>query len=217
MMIAVRGRAVRRVGAATVVLLAPLASCGGREVGLPAVESVPPPPFATTPADLAESPQLAAVPLRDTAGLLPDEPPASTEYLAAALARAAQEVPTPTTFNRISIYDDDVFLTWLDPSTPGRSISASYYGAEAGWYVSEPRFDEEPGYSVDGLDATVPTRLRDAIQQRYPQLVVTSVDLRVGTSYGFGLVWDVELTDARGTLASVYAELDGTIIAVDSW
>ena len=216
MMTAVRGRVAWRAGV-VVALLAPLAACGGREVTLPALESVPPPPFATMPEDLADSPQLDAVPLRDTAGLLPDDVSAATELLAPALARAAQEEPTPTTFNRISIYDDDVFLTWLDPANPSRSISASYYGDDDSFYVSEPRFDDQPAFTIDGLDTDVPTQLREAIEQRFPQLVVTSVDLRIGTSYGFGLVWALELTDARGTLASIYADLAGAIVAVDTW
>ena len=217
MMIAVRGRAVWGRGATVVALLASLVACGGREVTLPPLDSVPPPPFATMPDDLADSPQLEAVPLRDTAGLLPDDVSAATELLAPALDRVAREAPTATTFNRISIYDDDVFVTWLDPANPSRSISASYYGSDDSFYVSEPRFDDQPGFTIDGLDPEVPTRLRVAIESRFPQLLVTSVDLRVGTSYGFGLVWDLELTDARGTLASVFADLDGEIVAVDTW
>jgi hypothetical protein len=191
-------------------------SCGGREVTFPDLAVVEAPPFVERPVDPRESAQLDALPVRDTAGLVPDSASASAALLAPALARAAELDPAPTRFNRISIYDGDVFLTWADPAAANRSVSASY-DADGGWYVSEPRFDDEATFTLERVDVGVPARLVAAIEERHPHVRVTSIDLRVGLSYGFGLAWYVEVTDARGTLATVFADLDGTILAVDGW
>jgi hypothetical protein len=34
-------------------------------------------------------------------------------------------------------------------------------------------------------------------------------------SYELGLCWNLNVVDARGSLATVFADLDGTVIAVD--
>jgi hypothetical protein len=70
-------------------------------------------------------------------------------------------------------------------------------------------------YRLDGVDVAAPGRLVAGIEGRFPSRAVTSIDLRVGLSYGFGLVWYVEVDDARGQLAIVFADPDGTIVAVD--
>jgi hypothetical protein len=192
-----------------------LAACGGREVTTPDLDAVPPPTFASMPTDLADAPQLAAVPVRDTAGLPPDVESASPALLPAALAELATLDPPPRELVRVSIYGGDVFLEWRDPTAAGRQISASY-DASGGFYVSDPRFGEDEAFTVALVDPAVPARLVDAIERRIPSARVTSLDLRVALSYGFGLVWYVELRDARGTLSTVFAELDGAIVAVDA-
>lgn len=197
-------------------------ACGGREVDLPKSDDVAAPTFATVPADLTDSPQLAALPLRDTAGLPPDLPSAMASALPAAVAAVMRVEPRPERFTRVSVYDTNVFLSWVDPTTPNRSYTAVYYPgseeqAEDELYVSGPDFDEEESYALDGVDLTIPDRLVAAIEARFDdEVVVTDVDLRVGLSYGFGLVWNLGVDDARGHLATVYADLDGAIVGVDS-
>jgi hypothetical protein len=199
-----------------VIVALVVGGCGGREVGIPAAEVVLAPSFATLPDDLAASSQLDAIPERNTAGLVPDVERAAVALLPDALAWAAALEPPPREFVRISVYDRNVLLEWRDPTTAGRQISAGY-DADGSVYVSEPRFGEDEPFSVADLDVTVPARVAEAIERRVPAARVTSVDLRVALSYGFGLVWYVQLTDARGTLATVFADLDGAIVAVDAW
>jgi hypothetical protein len=192
-----------------------LGACGGREVTTPELDAVPAPTFVSIPDDLADAPQLAAVPVRDTAGLTPTDASATTDLLPAALAELAALEPPPQELVRVSIYDGGVFLEWRDPTAAGRQISASYDGD--GLYVSDPRFGEDEGFPVGLVDSDVPARLVEAIERRIPSAHVTGLDLRVALSYGFGLVWYVQLSDARGTLATLFAELDGAIVAVDAW
>lgn len=214
---------LRRAWARTIVVVtaAPLAisACGGREVALPLAERVAAPTFATVPADLADSPQLAAMPLRDTAGLAPSGSSALATELAAAVSAVMSEAePRPERFIRVSVYDRNVYVSWLDPASPNRSYSAVYYPGDGDeLYVSGPDFTQEESFSLEGVDLTVPARLVSAIEQRFAgDLVATDVDLRVGLSYGFGLVWNISVDDARGHLATVFADLDGAIVAIDS-
>lgn len=198
-----------------------LTACGGRAVGLPTPDDVVAPTFATLPADLAASPQLAALALRDTAGLAPEALSALATQLPAAVAAVMEVEPRPSLFTRVSIYDRSVFFSWKDPSGSNRSSNAVYYPQEAPQseelYVSGPDFDDEPSFSLDGVDLTVPAALVDAIERRFHgTVIVTDIDLRVGLSYGFGLVWNLGVADARGHLATVFADLDGAIVAVDT-
>jgi hypothetical protein len=203
------------VGAGVVVGMV-VGGCGGREVTMPAIEAVPAPTFATLPDDLAASPQLAAIPQRNTAGLVPDVEEVAAALLPAALDHAAALTPPPREFVRVSVYDRNVLLEWRDPTTAGRQVSAGY-DTDGRFFVSEPRFGEDEPFSMADVDLAVPVRLVEAIERRTPTARVTSLDLRVGLSYGFGLVWYVQLTDARGTLATVFADLHGAIVAVDAW
>jgi hypothetical protein len=183
---------------------------------LPEPEQVPARTFITVPADLADSVQLAAMPIRDTAGLPPPEESASTDMLAVAIDALAQLDPAPTTLTRLSIYDGYISVTFPDPENANRSISASYREGEP-LYLSEPRFDESVPYDIVSVDPAVPDRLKRAIEQRFPQVRVTDLDLDRGLSHEFDLVWYVSVDDARGQLATVYADLDGAIVAVDQW
>ena len=190
-------------------------SCGGREVDLPAPADVPPPSFVSIPEDLAESVQLAAVPIRDVAGLEPSNPSAATEWLPDALVALGRLDPSPTTLSRLSVYEESVHFTFPDPTVPGRSISAIYRSGEP-LSVSEPQFDDSEQFPLDEVDPMVPQRIREAIERRFPLLHVTDFDLTPGLSYGFGLVWYVSVDDARGGLATVFVRLDGAIVAIDA-
>ena len=79
-----------------------LAGCG-RAVSLPDADAYPAPVPAATREDPADSLQLEAVPVRDTAGLAATEPSADTALLGAGLAALRAAVPGVTAFDRISV------------------------------------------------------------------------------------------------------------------
>jgi hypothetical protein len=192
-----------------------LAGCGGgRTVEVPGADAFTAPTFQTVPDDLADSPQLDALIPRDTAGLEPTSESARGGLLPEALDALLALDPAPTALTRLSIYSDSVYFTYLDRGIAGRSVSAVYRAADD-FYISEPSYDDSTTYPVDLVDRDVPSRLIDAIEQRFPHTRVTRVDLEPGLSYDFGLVWYLAVEDARGTLATVFADLDGAIIAVD--
>ncbi len=103
-----------------------LAGCG-RGISLPDAEAYPAPVAAATREDPADSLQLEAVPVRDTAGLEATEPSADADLLASGLAALQAAVPGVTSFDRISVYGDSLFVGFAVPDQPGRSASASYF------------------------------------------------------------------------------------------
>ena len=183
---------------------------------MPEPAAVPRPTFLDVPDDLGESFQLAAIPVRDVAGLAPPEDGAATEWLPDALAALASIDPVPTTLSRLSVYEDSVHFSFPDPEVPGRTLGGYYRDGE-GLRISEPRFDDSPTYELALVQPDVPTRIRDAIEARFPTVTVTDFELSPGLSYEFGLVWYITVADARGTLATVFADVDGAIVAVDEW
>jgi hypothetical protein len=191
-----------------------LTGCGARAVSLPDLASVTAPTLAPRPADPGDSPQLAALVARDTTGLPPNEPSAAGALLPAALDALRAEVPAANEFERISIYDDQVYFTFADPTVAGRAVSATYSSGD-GLRVFTPQLSTDDTYTLDGVEPAVPARLVAGIERRFPTVHVTDLDLRRSLSYGFGLVWYVRVQDARGELATVFADLDGTVVAVD--
>jgi hypothetical protein len=192
-----------------------LCGCGARAVGLSDLTAVTAPTLAPRSVDVAASAQLGAIQLRDTGGLLPTEPSADGGLLPPAVDGLRAQIPAARDFERISVYDDSVYLTFADPAGPGRSISATY-SATDGLRVFDPQPSTDDTYPLDGVDVAVPARLVAGIEHRFPTLHVTDLDLRRSLSYGFGLVWYVNVQDARGRLATVFADLDGTVVAVDA-
>ncbi len=57
--------------------------------------------------------------------------------------------------------------------------------------------------------------LIDGLIERYPTLQIDTPRFDIGLSYGLGLAWRIELNDARGRLATVWAEPDGRVVAVE--
>ena len=114
------------------------------------------------------------------------------------------------------MYGDSLFVGFAVPDQPGRSASASYF-PDGRLNVSDPSPSREETYTLDGVDVSAPGRLVRGIEARFPGVHVTSVDLRVGlSSPNFGLEWYLDLADARGDLATVFADPDGTVVAVDA-
>ncbi|HEY4610064.1 MAG TPA: hypothetical protein VIH06_12685 [Ilumatobacteraceae bacterium] len=203
----------RWVVAAFVVVT--LAGCDeARTVTVPDAAEVVRPDFEALPDDLADSRQLEALTPRETAGLEPDVASAAGSLLPDALAALAALDPKPSALSRLSIYNDSVYFSFLDRGITGRTITAVYRSADD-FSISEPRFDESATYAIAAIVPDVPQRLIDAIEARFPQTRVTGLDLDAGSSYDFGLVWNIDVEDARGRLATVFADPNGAIVGVD--
>lgn len=184
-------------------------------MSLPEVGQIVVPTFVTLPADLSRSPQLDALTARDTADLPPPlEEVADPSLLPAALAALRAMPDAPTLLTGLSIYNDRVYFSYEDRGISGRSVTVIYRGPDD-VYVADPTYNDEPTFAVDLVDDAVPAALVDALAKRVPNAIVSSIDLGVSGSYGFRLVWNLRLEDARGSSATVFADLDGAIIAVD--
>jgi hypothetical protein len=191
-----------------------LVGCSGTTVHVPAPGAIAIPTFQTLPDDPSRSPQLDALEARDTAGLELDDESAAAGLLPTALAALVASADAPTKLSRLSIYADSVDFTYEQSGINGRSVTAVYRPGEE-MYFGTPTYDDSPTYAIDVIDPDVPAKLVTAIESRVPNGKVTNIDLDVSSSYGFGLVWNVEVADARGSLATVFADLDGAIVAVD--
>jgi len=191
-----------------------LGACSDTTVHAPAPGAIPIPTFQTVPDDLSRSPQLQALQPRDTAGIQFDDDGAAADLLPAALAALGASDDAPKKLSRIAIYAESVDFTYEQNGINGRSVSAIYRPGEE-MYFGDPTFDDSPTFAIDAVDPHVPAKLLDAIEQHVPNGKVTNIDLNVSSSYGFGLAWNIEVSDARGTLATVFADLDGAIIAVE--
>ena len=195
-------------------MLAVAGCAGSTTVDVPGPGAIAIPTFQTVPSDLSQSPQLHALQPRDTAGIDVTEDGAAVDLLPAAIAALAASDDAPRQLSRVAIYSDSVDFTYEQNGIKGRSVSAIYRPGDE-MYFSTPSFDDSPTFAIESIDAQVPARLVDAIEQHVPNGRVTRIDLNLSSSYGFGLVWNIEVSDARGTLATVFAELDGAIVAVE--
>lgn len=204
-----------RLIAGGIAAVVALSGCGGSTtVHIPGPGAIAIPTFQTVPSDLSQSPQLRALQPRDTAGIDVTEDGAAVDLLPAAMAALAGSDDAPRQLSRVAIFPDSVDFTYEQNGINGRSVSA-IYRPDSEMYFSTPSFDDSPTFSIDAIDEQVPARLVVAIEQHVPNGRVTRIDLNLSSSYGFGLVWNIEVSDARGTLATVFAELDGAIIAVE--
>jgi hypothetical protein len=197
------------------VAVAALAGCSARNVSLEDAREVPAPSFAPLPASPIESPQLDAIVERDTAGVVNSEPDADPTLITPALDALLAAFPGTTLVGDLYIIDRAVYLTIADPDVPGRSISAYYDGQQL--RVGEPRFDEDTGlFPIEDIHTEAIVELVQGLSERYPAMQVATPRLDVSLSYGLGLSWRLELNDARGQLATIWADLDGRVIAVET-
>jgi hypothetical protein len=205
-----RARAVVGLAVACVAL----AGCSVRTASLSDAHSIPPPTFSPPPAAPAESRQLDVIVERDTAGLANDDPDADATQLAPALAAMRAAFPETELIGDIYIIDRSVYMTIADLEVPGRAISIHY---DDDLSVGEPQFDDGTGlYPIERVDPDALVALVSGLAARYPTMKVDTPRLDVGLSYGLGLAWRMDLDDVRGTLATIWADLDGTVIAVDT-
>jgi hypothetical protein len=191
-----------------------LSGCGARSASLEDARTITAPSFAPLPASPIESPQLDAIVERNTAGVANDDPDANTALLAPALDALRAAFPGTTLVGDIYFNDTSVYMTIPDPDVPGRSISTYYNGERLS--VGEPQFNDSTGlFPIDIVRPDVVVELVDGLIERYPAVQVYFPRLDVSLSYGLGLSWRIELNDARGQLAIIWADLDGRVIAVD--
>lgn len=153
--------------------------------------------------------------LRDTDGLLPTGTPPDPDILEGALELVAAEMPEIELLADLYFDDTNVWMTALDPASPNRTFGV-YWSEWNGLHTSEPRFvEDETTFPIDIVDVDAIRDLVEGLEARFPTLVVDMPRLHPDLSYRLGLSWRLELIDARGTLATVWADLDGTVIAVD--
>lgn len=175
---------------------------------------IPAPTFASQPRSPEDSPQLDALELRDTAGLTASGPLPDPSLVTAALAAVEEQFPGIDRVSDLYFDEANVWMTILDPDGLGRERSI-YWSADR-LFVGEPEFmDEDTTFPIEAIDVDAITELVDGLADRYPTLVVDLPRLDNGLSYDLGLSWRMDLIDARGTLATIFADLDGTITVVD--
>ena len=191
-----------------------LIGCSGTAVHMPDAGAIPIPTLQTLPSDLSRSPQLRALQPRDTAGLEISSESAAAELLPAALTALRASADAPTKLSRLAIYSDSVDFTYEQNGINGRSVSAVYRPGQEMNFAT-PTYDDSATFEIDAIEPKVPAALVEAIERQVPNGKVTNLDLNVSSSYGFGLVWNIDVEDARGSLANVFATLDGAIVAVD--
>lgn len=191
-----------------------LTACGGKEVSVPAAGAIPIPTLQTVPSDLSRARELRALVPRETAGIAPSSAPAAVDSLPGALAALRASADKPTQLTRVYIYGDTVIFDYEKDGVRGRSVSAVYRAGD-NLIVSDPSFDVQVTFPLDSVDPSVLPGLVKGILARVPDAVVANVALDAAQSGGFGLVWNIQVDDARGSLATVYADLDGTVVAVD--
>jgi len=191
-----------------------LGACSDTTVHLPAPGVIPIPTFQTVPDDLSRSPQLQALRPRDTAGIELEDEGVAADLVPAALAALAASDDAPKKLSRLAIYADSVDFTYEQNGINGRSVSATYR-PDDDMYFGTPTYDDTPTFAIDMIDPVVPADLVVAIERQVPNGKVNSLRLDISSSYDFGLVWNISVVDARGSLATVFADLDGAIVAVD--
>jgi hypothetical protein len=173
------------------------------------------PTFARTPVSPADSRQLDALRLRDTAGL--PSPGANADPTLVGRALADVEIAVPGTDRISDLYFDDegVWMTIIDPQSPSRERSI-YWSDGYGLSVGEPQFmEEDTTFPVTAVHVDAITSLVEGLAERYPTLQVDMPRLSTDLSYELGLSWRMDLVDARGVLAIIFTDLDGTVTVVD--
>lgn len=194
-----------------------LAGCSTRTASYDDAKAIAAPTFAPTPARPAESPQLEALALRDTAGLGAPGPNANPALLEPALAAVQAAYPGTDRIGDLYFDDSGVWMTILDPEVAGRTRSL-YYRLEDDRLFGgdDPRFDDEQAtFPITDVHIDAITALVNGLAERYPTMQIDTPRLDVGLSYDLGLSWRMDLVDARGTLATIFTDLDGTVTVVD--
>lgn len=197
------------------VVAVTLTGCSTRSVSYDDAREVTAPAFAPQPATPAESPQLDALVLRDTAGLTAEGPDSDPRILGPALDDLHTEFPGVDRISDLYFDDENVWATIIDPESPSRERGI-YWSESSGISVGEPRFmEEDTTFPISAIRVDAITALVDGLAERYPTLQIDMPRLSIELSYDLGLSWRMNLVDARGSLAILFADLDGTVTVVD--
>ncbi len=197
------------------VVAVALTGCSTRSVSYDDAREVTAPAFAPQPATPAESPQLDALVLRDTAGLTAEGPDSDPRILGPALDDLHTEFPGVDRISDLYFDDENVWATIIDPESPSRERGI-YWSESSGISVGEPRFmEEDTTFPISAIRVDAITALVDGLAERYPTLQIDMPRLSIELSYDLGLSWRMNLVDARGSLAILFADLDGTVTVVD--
>jgi hypothetical protein len=203
------------IAAASAAATISIAGCSTGTASYDDARSLEAPGFAAAPPSPAESPQLEALVLRDTAGLEAIGPNADPTILVPALEALAAEFPDTERISDLYFDEENVWLTIVDPQSPSRSRSI-YWSDYQGLLVDEPEFmEEDTSFPISAVHVDSITALVEGLAQRYPTLVIDMPRLSTELSYDLGLSWRMDLVDARGDLAILFADLDGTVTVVD--
>jgi len=202
------------IGLATLVLV----GCNATTASFDDTREIEAPRFAPVPPAPAESPQLDALVLRDTAGFGAPGPNADPTLVGEALAALRAQFPRLERVSDLYFDDENVWLTIVGPNT--RNLSRSVlWSRSSDLYIGEEDYVEEAEenstYPISDVDVDAITALVEGLAVRYPSVQIDLPRLDVGLSYDLGLSWRLDLVDVRGTLATIFADLDGTITAVD--
>jgi hypothetical protein len=198
-----------------VVVAVALVGCSTRTASYDDARAIAAPTFAAQPSNPGQSRQLEALVLRDTDGLGAPGPNANPSLVGRALADVSAQFPDADRISDLYFDDESVWLTIIDPESPSRSRSV-YWSDGYGLSVGEPQFMEEDStFPVSAVHIDGITALVDGLAERYPTLQIDMPRLSTDLSYDLGLSWRMDLVDARGDLAIIFADLDGTVTAVD--
>jgi len=176
------------------------------------------PKFAPAPPSPAESSQLEALVVRDTAGIRAPGPNADPSLVGEALAAVTAEFPDIERVSDLYFDDENVWLTIVEPNT--RNLSRSVLWSRSnGLFTDDEEYlddaEENSTFPISDVHVDAITALVNGLAVRYPSVQIDFPRLNVGLSYDLGLSWRLDLVDGRGTLATIFADLDGTITAVD--
>jgi hypothetical protein len=197
-----------------VVAAVVVAGCANsRAVSYDDAVAVTAPTIVPRPPSPGESPHLAALTMRDTAGLALDTANADAALLPDAVAAARAAVPEGDRLTGLAVRGENVYVSLARTNQPDREQLVLV--SEGRLFVNDPTFSEARTFAFEDVDLSVPAQLVAGITARFPAVRVPDIVLNWSQSYDLGLVWNVEVEDARGTLATVFADLDGTVIAVD--
>jgi hypothetical protein len=208
---------VRRMSIAAAAMASTVAAagCSTGTASYDEARAIEAPTFDPTPASPAQSPQLEALELRDTDGLVASGESANPAMLALALADVAVEFPGIDRISDLYFDDASVWMTIIDPESPNRQRSI-YWSDGGGLSVGEAEFmEEDTTFPVSAVKVDRITALVNGLAERYPTLLIDMPRLDTALSYDLGLSWRMDLVDARGDLAIVFADLDGTVTVVD--
>ncbi len=198
-----------------VVFSATVVGCSTGSASYDDARAIVAPTFAPPPSTPAASSQLDALVLRDTDGLAAPGPNANPPLVALALADVQAEFPGTDRISDLYFDDEGVWMTVIDPESPNRSRSV-YWSEGYGLSVGEAQFmEEDTTFPISAVDIEAITDLVTGLAARYPTLQIDLPRLSTQLSYDLGLSWRMDLVDARGDLATIFADLDGTVIVVD--